>query len=399
MASTPLTETTRTVAASNLPRTGEKRFYHPELDVLRLFAFLLVFSAHSSHPAESLLQRGWPPILVQVAEAFSSVGGFGVDVFFVLSAYLITELLLREKARFGHLDVRSFYVRRILRIWPLYFAFLFAAAAASKWLTGSQDSWHVVLAFSLLGGNWWVIFHDWPSLAICPLWSVSVEEQFYLLWPPLVRRWTRRQLLLGCGGMIATAIATQLYLVAHGAEVEHIWCNSLARLDAIAGGILAAVLLSGRAPRLAGWLRVLLFGGGFAALLFSAGYLHTMEDPARVTSIVMGYAIVALGSVSMLISILSESRPWFALAPLVYLGRISYGLYVFHYLALILTDKLLKRFPNGHAIRGGLPLALLLTVIFAALSYRYFETRFLRIKERFAKVPSRPVGQNGLDLV
>ena len=392
MASGILSENAGQGATADTGRMTARRFYHPELDVLRFFAFAMVFSAHSSHPAESLLHRGLPSVLVAAIEAFSSAGGFGVDVFFVLSAYLITELLLREKAQFGQLDVRSFYVRRMLRIWPLYFAFLFSAAAASGWLHGTQDSWRTVLAYSLLCGNWWTIFREWPSLALSPLWTVSVEEQFYLAWPPLVRRLNRRQMLIACGCMVGIAVPTQLYLILHHAEVEHIWCNTFARLEAIAGGITVAVLLAGRSPKLAGWARLVLFSGGFGALLFSAGYLHTMDNPARISSILFGYALVALGSVAMLISMLAETPPWFARGPLVYLGRISYGLYVFHFLALILVDKLMKHFPAGHAVRGGLPLALLLTVIFATLSYYLYEAPFLRLKERFARIPSRPVG-------
>lgn len=392
MASSILPDQTEMAFASDGHRIAGKRFYHPELDVLRFFAFFLVFSAHSAHPAQSLLHRGLPGPLVDAVEAFSSVGGFGVDLFFLLSAYLITELLLREKARFGELNVRSFYLRRILRIWPLYFAFLFLASLASGRLTGKQDSWQMVLAFSLLGGNWWVIFHGWPSLAIGPLWSVSVEEQFYLAWPPLVRRLNQKQILIACGLMFTVASSAQLYLVLHNAETEHIWCNSLARLDPIAGGIVIAILLGGRSPRLAGWLRLALFAAGFGALLFSAGTLHTLDEPARITSIVMGYPLVAIGSGAILVSILSETRPCFARGPLVYLGRISYGLYVFHLLALILTDKLMNHFSLGHAVRGGLALGFGLTVVFAALSYQFFEMRFLRIKEHFAKIPSRPVG-------
>jgi peptidoglycan/LPS O-acetylase OafA/YrhL len=391
VASGVLGENTERVALRDAGRARTRRFYHPELDVLRFLAFALVFSAHSAHPAESLIRRGVPRAVVAVVEAFSSVGGFGVDIFFVLSAYLITELLLREKAQFGDLNVGSFYVRRMLRIWPLYFAFLFLAAAASRWLRGTPDSWQVVLAYSLLCGNWWTIFHEWPSLALSPLWTVSVEEQFYLAWPPVVRRLNKRQMLIACGFMVGIAVSTQIYLVLRHAEVEHIWCNTLARLEAIAGGIAVAVLLDGRSPKLAGWVRLMLFAGGFGALLFSAGYLHTIDDPGLIRSIVLGYALVDIGSVMMLIAILAETPPWFARGPLVYLGRISYGLYIFHFLGLILADKFLNHFLGSQAFRGGLPLAFLLTVVFAALSYHFYESRFLRIKERFARIPSRPV--------
>jgi peptidoglycan/LPS O-acetylase OafA/YrhL len=97
-------------------------FYRPELDTLRFFAFLGVFVFHMAPlTIETYEPLGWiAPWLV----AWFSSGAFGVDLFFALSAYLITTLLLREKETRGSLDVRNFYIRRILRIWPLYFAFI-----------------------------------------------------------------------------------------------------------------------------------------------------------------------------------------------------------------------------------------------------------------------------------
>ena len=109
-----------------------------------------------------------------------ATGAFGVSLFFVLSSYLITELLLREKDLIGGLDVKSFYIRRILRIWPLYFAFL-ALAVALRWIfPGQHVTWRAGLWFSLLAGNWYIVFHGFPSSVIFPLWSVSIEEQFYI---------------------------------------------------------------------------------------------------------------------------------------------------------------------------------------------------------------------------
>ena len=116
------------------------------------------------------------------------MGAFGVDLFFVLSSFLITELLLREKSLLGEVDVRSFYIRRVLRIWPLYFAFLFLAAAMQWFVPGQHIGWRAAVGFSFLAGNWWIVFHGFPSSVIFPLWSVSIEEQFYLLWPAAVKR-------------------------------------------------------------------------------------------------------------------------------------------------------------------------------------------------------------------
>src|SRR5579859_4496379 len=99
--------------------SAKPSFYRPELDVLRFFAFLAVFVYHTLYvPLDHLVGRGVPTWFAQLQVSISRAGAYGVDLFFALSAYVITELLLREKAHRGTLDVKAFYIRRILRIWP-----------------------------------------------------------------------------------------------------------------------------------------------------------------------------------------------------------------------------------------------------------------------------------------
>ena len=105
-------------------KTESRSFYRPELDVLRFFAFLGVFLFHFNHPLEFYVAHGIPRSIAVAATSLIEGGVFGVDLFFALSAYLITELLLREKDLRGSLDVKGFYLRRILRIWPLYFFYI-----------------------------------------------------------------------------------------------------------------------------------------------------------------------------------------------------------------------------------------------------------------------------------
>src|SRR5690242_12425872 len=136
-----------------------ERFYRPELDVLRFFAFLGVFFYHlkpRSLPPEILRHSALPLVstIVRLGKDSMEAGNFCVDLFFVLSSYLITELLVREKETRGFLDVRAFYIRRILRIWPLYFFFIALAYALQWFIPGQSFTWQYVLAFLLLCGNW-----------------------------------------------------------------------------------------------------------------------------------------------------------------------------------------------------------------------------------------------------
>ena len=287
--------------------------------------------------------------------------------------------------------MKSFYVRRILRIWPLYFFFL-ALAAAMTWLVpGQHIGWRAGLAFSALAGNWYIVLVGFPSSVIFPLWSVSIEEQFYLTWPLVVRRVTQSAMVWIAGGLLAVATAARFYLGAqHGLEGE-IWCNTLVQLDPIAAGILIAVLLRGVVPRRSALARAAMTVGGIACLASAALYFGIKNDPITTARIVLGYPMVALGGVLLLLAVLREGG-----APsrvLVYLGRISYGLYVFHVLGLLISDYTVHDQTASlarYALRVGVALAV--TVALAAGSYRWLETPFLRLKQRFTHVLSRPGG-------
>lgn len=326
-----------------------QRFYLPELDGLRFFAFLAVFICHVG-PDVTLFQ----------------MGTFGVDLFFALSAYLITELLVREKDRFGTLDIRSFYVRRALRIWPLYFTFLAVTFFASS------IPWPYFVFCSAFLGNFGFAFMGEPSNIIFPLWSVSVEEQFYVLWPWAVRRFDRRGLAIIAAVLWSISICFRYIVRTHPAV--YLYCT-LGRLDSIAAGILVSCLLTRHRLTLTPLIRtVLCLAGGY--LWLAAGVC------AKAGSITPVYALVAVGCGAFLVGIIGSSG-WMQNPILVYLGRISYGLYVFHCTALIFARA---------AVPGlAIPVAAVLTVTLAFASYRWLETPFLRLKKRFEHLSSRPV--------
>jgi len=369
------------------------RFYHPELDIVRFFAFLMVFVHHAiPHEPAFWMKLGIAEPIARVIGGIGSMGAFGVDVFFALSAYLITELLLREKQQCGEVDVRAFYLRRILRIWPLYFVFLAFAAALHWIIPGQQIGWRAGMAFTFLAGNWWIVFQGFPSSIIFPLWSISIEEQFYQTWPAIVRRISRNAMAVFAISMLVIATLTRIYLGAHHAGETQVWCNTLARLDPIALGILAAIVLKGRTPNLQPLARVALVVGGVTGIALAANYWMVKFDPLATSSMVLGYPAAALGSVALLVAVLNE-HAMLRKSALVYLGRISYGLYVFHVLGLMISDYTVQ---DQTASLGRyilrVSVALATTIGLAAASYRWLETPFLQIKQRFTHVLSRPGG-------
>ncbi len=326
---------------------------------MRFAAFLLVFLHHTL--PHSSADYPLPRAAAQFLAIAGRAGAFGVDLFFALSAYLITELLLREHRATGSLNLPAFYKRRILRIWPLYFfALLVLAPAMHFWDPADSLPPSYVAGFLLLSGNWVCATLGYPASSFSLLWSVSIEEQFYIAWPWLVRR-SVRHVRTWAWAMLAVAWITRLTMV--HAEHPAVWCNTLARLDPIAGGI----LLAGRTG--AADSRALWIGGGLGAILL-AGAVGNHAGWAALWT----YPVAAAASIAILWGTLGFPASHPALG---YLGKVSFGLYVFHVAALRIAGSALGGFA--------------LTVAAAALSYRYLETPFLRWKHRFAVVESRPV--------
>jgi peptidoglycan/LPS O-acetylase OafA/YrhL len=186
------------------------------------------------------------------------------------------------------------------------------------------------------------------------------------------------------------------YLGKVGASDTAVWFNSFVQFECFAGGILLCLVLRGRLPTFALWQRLMLIAGSLSCWFYACYGLHThfagLENPGS-WPLIGGYALAAMGCVLMLLAFLgvrSKLLPRWA----IYLGRISYGLYVYHRFAAYLTSKLLIRHLASfkspiYLLKGALALGL--TVVLAALSYRYFETPFLKMKKRHSVIESQPV--------
>lgn len=380
------------------PDSAAHRVYFPELDGLRFVAFALVFLFHQGVPSSVLA----PLIGRSAARCFRENGWVGVQLFFILSGYLITTLLLREEAAFGRVDLRAFWVRRVLRIWPLYYLTVAVVFGLMPWLDGSftypagrQSVARHVPAFLAFLGNWSMIFRGPVSSdAQSVLWSVCVEEQFYLAVPlvvALVRPGWRAPLVLA--GM-AGAVATRAYLARSSASQLVVQYSSFAQADTLLSGVLLALVLGrdprgGPAGRWLAWLQWPLYA--LAVWVFSgSGLAHA--DPTRKTWDFVAIWASGVGLVAVAATVPGWFRAALAYPRLVWLGKISYGLYMFHEIAFWLRDRFSRAvgwFPNEQVLLPILGLAL--TIGLAAASYYGFERRFLRWKRGWTRVPSRPV--------
>ena len=369
---------------------GKKSFYRPELDVLRFFAFLAVFLFHFNRPVELFVQHGIPRAIAVAATSLIESGVFGVDLFFVLSAYLITELLLREKDVCGALDVRGFYLRRILRIWPLYF-FYIGLALIPALNPNHAFTWRDAAAYLLLAGNWSVVAWGWPLHSIIgPLWTVSIEEQFYLMWPPIVHNLSRNSLASAAIAMLVVSNATRIAMIALHGGMNSVWCNTLTRLDPIAAGILVAAVLRGGIPTFDLGTRFGMLVAGTIPLALVANYWK-IHEPERLEWIptLVGFPVVAVSCTIIMLAVLGV--PLRMPRSLLYLGKISYGLYVYHALGNVLSDMLIPVHTDFLQLAFRPVSALAITMLLASVSYAVLEMPFLKLKRRFAHIESRPV--------
>jgi peptidoglycan/LPS O-acetylase OafA/YrhL len=385
------------VSSTNLDKPKNERFYRPELDTLRYFAFLGVFVFHivPNDPSFYLTHHLLSGAVVPIICAIAGSGAFGVDLFFALSAYLITILLIREEELRGQIDVKAFYLRRMLRIWPLYFFFIAIAALVPLWDQAQHLNWRYIAGYLLLSGNWVYIWLGLPHSIAGPLWSISIEEQFYLFWPLALRRMSRRQLKFAVIGLLLLANIVRVILVfSHvlGAAVEY---STFARIDAIALGILVAYTLGSNVPRLSLAVRIGLAGASMCLWCLVAGYttLNAQTEIAPFWGTLLGRPLVAIGAAGMLIATIGAPGAGaraLTSSALTYLGRISYGLYVYHAAGLLVARHLIR----ATSVKGFAAYALTgfaFTVVFSSISYRWLESPFLQLKERFAVVRSRPV--------
>ena len=359
-------------------------FYLPELDVLRFLAFAAIFITHAFARGAEFYQEkfGWSANLSKWISSFITSGVFSLDLFFALSAYLIAELLIREYERKGRIDIWAFYARRGLRIYPLYFSFILLALFVLPRFFDESLTYPHDFSFLLFAGNWTCAIYGLPHSSAVHLWSVSVEEQFYLTFPILIALFGVRKLPVLCAVLVAVGVAVRCYLVAEGAPDYAIWCNTFVRLDAIAGGILLAYLLRN------GYVRRIESGARRAALALSGVAACVLAVRFDLPTAFL-FPLVAAAAALVLFSFIHPrgiDRKKYA--PFIYLGRITYGLYVFHLLSMTLAELVPASLGETGAAYALLRAAggFTLSIILASLSYKFLELPFLKLKKKYSYI-------------
>jgi peptidoglycan/LPS O-acetylase OafA/YrhL len=350
----------------------------PALDGLRGIAILSVMVFHFSCVFENGASR-----LDHWVVSLASHGSRGVDLFFVLSGFLITRILIRSRESTNCLQ--SFYMRRVLRIFPVYFLYVFIVFGIMRQFDPMSMQHTRLWPYLAYISNW----QKGTGLAdphLTHMWSLAVEEQFYLVWPLLVLLCPPKRLMQASVAICLFALG--LRIVATGQVAPQILFRMTPfRADALAGGaIIACIFESERKTELIKRFALPVAGLVFLATLVLRGsaYAHALEFSA----IVVGCAA--------LIFFAAQQNPSALRHPLLTaVGKYSYGMYVYHLLMGSLIWSLLKTFHNVVPLAAlkwsYFPIASACVFAAAWLSYHYFEMPFLRLKERFAaRVDSVP---------
>jgi peptidoglycan/LPS O-acetylase OafA/YrhL len=349
----------------------------PQLDAVRGLAVLLVL-VHNTDIYPSL-HLG----------LIAANGWMGVDLFFVLSGFLITGILVDTKNSEGYF--RNFYVRRCLRIWPLYYScllFMFVIVpilrpteAQTIFEARSSPWW----AFPLFLQNFMVPVPTMATGLLGVTWSLAVEEQFYLVWPLFLRFCSEFQIRKIAIGVICISPALRYYLSLHHFDI---YSNTFCRLDGLMAGALLALVV--RSPS---FVSARFLTGAWITLFVSAPLALLIDTPPARWIV---FSLVALASVSFVYLALFSQQKWLRAMLtnrfLIYTGTIGYGMYLLQKIPF----DVVKAFHLDQHQYLALPITAAATYLMAAMSWNVLEKPFLRLKRFFDQrggEPGKPVGE------
>lgn len=373
----------------------KEKVYFPNLDGLRFIAATMVFLQHGfgRFAVATGIETDW---ITRIAKTFGS-GGLGVSIFFVLSGFLITYLLLEEQKITGKISLRNFYIRRVLRIWPLYFfvvVFGFIIYPGLKQLMGIETHLcsRAVYYWTFLSNFDEIYIHHncYGSAAQMQsiTWSVSIEEQFYLIWPFLFILVNPKFYKYIFISIISLSITFRLFNYDDDPVLYFHTFSVL--IDLASGGLAAWAILN--TTRLRKWLEKmpvlkssLIYIIGFLGLMYWDKFEGNQFCHALVRIYFAAYFVfIILHQNYAPDSFLKLSHNMIFTS----MGKYTYGMYLLHPLAILLMDIVLRlsKVQRDTLFSEGLfgVSAFIITIIISLSSYHLFEKRFLKLKSRFS---------------
>lgn len=333
--------------------------------------------------AEEQFASGWKACV----DVFMYNLNIGVDVFFVISGFLITYLLVLERGRNERISLPKFYMRRSLRIWPLYFLLIGIAPFIVSWVNYPEPDY---LPQILFVGNFHQYRIDTFQFPFSHFWSIAIEEQFYLVWPLVLicikPEFLKRVFFL----LILSSIGVRIYFWMD--EVSHMqqYLHTLTRMDALViGGLAALYFAEGRLRfrKVNVWIRWVVFAAVMVGLCFVVYASYDSFFNAAFKKYIFLLPVVWLMGYYVLAEESKEPGPIKRVFS--YLGKISYGVYMFHNFVVVIV---IKKILLNNDLTSGWLFALVyavVSIIIPIISFEGFERWFLKLKERFAVILSR----------
>lgn len=373
-----------------------KTIYFPHFDLLRFVAAFMIVIVHAY---EAWL--GWYGklgILTNYTyKDFSVFGGFahtlilnlgiGVDVFFLISGFLITYLLLKEKKENNDIDLKKFYIRRILRIWPLYFLLIAITPFLIKWLGEPEPDYVSTVLFY---NNFHTIkTHLW-TFPFAHFWSICIEEHFYLFWPLIIMYVPHKKLFSVFIFIICTTILFRVYICYTSTEAWYtLYLHTLARIDVLVIGAIGGYIYFNTAfeVKLSSKIRYCLY----CILLLSFCIERTYGWDSTFLAAFKTYFYTGLISVILLDFNFNRDFPHFIKPNSIfhYFGKVSYGIYLYGNILLIVIIKKIMWPLNITSPYLFFGFVFVLSILIPIISYELFEKLFLKLKTKFQVVKTR----------
>lgn len=369
----------------------KKKIYFENLDAIRFLCFLSVFFFHSFHTEDKEILGS--PIYQFIQNNIFQNGNLGVNFFFVLSGFLITYLLIEEKRLNKQIHIRRFWIRRALRIWPLFYFcvfFGFFIFPYIKTLFGEvpNESANLIYYLTFLN-NFDFINNGLPDASILGvLWSIAIEEQFYFFWPllifliPIKKYWIAFLIILSIS-LITRYFNNNYYFF----EYHTLSCIS----DMVIGALGAWLILTNNKFK----NKVIDFNSSIIITIYVVfGFIYFFRDNILSSNDFIRVIERPVIAIVILLIILEQSfsnNSFFKFSRLKRiseLGKITYGLYSLHFIGILITIKAFKLFSIDLGLLQVLIIepivALFLTIIISKISYNILETPFLKLKDKFS---------------
>lgn len=347
--------------------------YYPQIDGLRFLGFLFVFLNHFNlySPLSFLRKMGWT----------------GVYLFFIISSFLLTRILVVEYHSNNKIDFQKYFIRRVLRIWPLYFSYLLLILLAS--LTFNKE----ISVYRFLGN---VFFLDNflaesdgrnPNFASGHLWTISLEEQFYLILPFLLVLYFKlknyRSFFFGILVLTVFVVFSLPFLTGSGLDAN--FRRPASWIFLLIGFLLGLGYGQHLTKKIHPYIAIVL---SFIFIIVSQTLFVNRGTLFMNTAVII---CIALSFLFLLSAVFYDKSNviyrFFTVNAIRYLGKISYGLYIFHLLAIAATRDVFEYLPESIFFLSFF-FALSINILIAAFTYEFFEKRFLKLKEKFSAFQS-----------